>query len=127
MSKSKVVSLEEKKKEMKFTAQQRLVLIGMLPKEGSYFNIKKVREVREDLGFNDFEQKTFEGSTLLIPGGTVTDWKSINAKVPLKVVDVGEWLSRHFKTNLKQQYDQEKLREETIDLYDFFCGNPSKK
>lgn len=122
--KAKVIDLEEQRRKMRFTAQQRLTLLAMAPKDGGYFNIRKMRVVKEDLGLNDLEQKVFETATMLIPGGTITDWKQVNAKILLKAVDVGEWLANHFRTELKRQYDQEKLREDTVDLYDMFCGAP---
>lgn len=122
--KAKVIDLEEQRRKMRFSAQQRLTLLAMTPKEGGYFNIQKMREVREALGFSDAEQKVFETATVLIPGGTVTSWKRVNAGILTKAVDVGEWLANHFRTELKRQYDQEKLREDTVDLYDMFCGTP---
>lgn len=124
--KAEVIELEEHRKAMKFNGQQRLVLFAMMPKEGEYFNIRKMREVKENLGFNDNEQKIFESASTLVPGGTLTDWKEVNSQITSKAIDVGEWLGNHFKTELNKQYNQEKLREDTIDLYDIFCGAPEK-
>ena len=125
-SKAKRIELDERRKRMKFTGQQRLTLLGMMPREGEYFNIRKQREIREDLAFSDKEQELFEKYTILIPGGTVVDWKKINLEFPPKAIDVGEWLSGHFRSELKKQFDEKKLREETVDLYDMFCGPPQE-
>lgn len=124
--KAEAIELEERRKRMQFTARQRLVLLATMPQEAGYFNIQKIREVRETLGFSDSEQKVFEGSTTVIPGATITNWKEVDKQIPPKRVDVGEWLTNYFRTELKKQYDEEKLREDTIDLYDTFCGPPQK-
>ncbi len=125
--KAEVIELEEVRKRTKFNVQQRFTLLNMMPKEGGYFNIKKMREVKEALGLSDSEQSIFEQATVLIPGGTVTNWKKANDDIVLKRVDVGEWLANHFRTELKRQYDREKIREDTIDLYDMFCSIPKEK
>ena len=124
--KAEVIDLEEKRKETKFTVQQRLTLMNMIPSKGGYFNIKKMRIVREELGLSDLEQEMFEKMTMLIPGGTVTDCKRVNTEIPLKVVDTGEWLADKFRIELKKQFDAEEIRDETVDLYDIFCGVPKK-
>jgi len=121
-----VIDLEKQRKRMKFTAQQRIVLLGMMPREGEYFNILKQREVRETLAFDDSEQKTIETETVFVPGGSLTNWKKVDKAVTLKAIDVGEWLAGHFRSELKKQYDEKKLREDTIDLYDLFCGVPQR-
>ena len=122
--KAEIIELEERRKEMKFTGQQRLVLLTMMPREGEYFNIKKMRMVKEALGLNDIEQKIFESSSVMFPGGTITNWDSVNSKIPRKAIDVGEWIGNHLRHELKKQFDEKKLREDTIDLYDMFCGVP---
>ena len=124
--KAKVIELEERRKRMKFTAQQRIVLLGMFPREGEYFNIRKQREVREVLAFNDDEQKVIETETVFVPGGSITNWKKVDKTIALKVLDVGEWLASYFRSELKKQYDDKKIREDTVDLYDIFCGTPQE-
>lgn len=123
--KEEAIAMEERRKAAKYSIQQRLVLIARMPAEGEYFNIKSMRIVREELGLNDDEQKAFESSTVLIPGATVTDWKVVNT-APLKAVDVGEWLASHFRTVFKKQFDEKKIRDETVELYDIFCGAPQR-
>lgn len=122
--KAEVIELEERRKGMKFTAQQRLVLLTMMPREGEYFNIRQLRIVKETLGLNDIEQKIFESSTVVFPGGTITNWIPVNSEISLKSIDVGEWIGNHLRHELKKQFDEKKLREDTIDLYDMFCGVP---
>ena len=117
---------EERRKKMKFTVQQRFVLRRMMPAEDEYFNMLKAREITEACGLTDDEQKIFESSTILVPGATITDWKMVDAKIPAKPIDPGEWLSNHFRSILKKQFDEKKIREDTIDLYNLFCGPPQE-
>ena len=123
-NKAKVIELEERRKGLKFNIQQRFTLLAMMPAEGEYFNIRKMREVKEDLALNDKEQEVFESCTVLFPGGTVTNWKKANLEMPPKSVDVGEWLAGDFRMKLKKQFDEKKVRDDTVDLYDMFCGAP---
>lgn len=54
MGKSKVTKIDPKKK---FDVLERILLLGLLPKEGSYTNLKLLRQVREALSFSEAENK----------------------------------------------------------------------
>lgn len=123
-NKAKIIELEERRKGMKFNIEQRFALLRMWPAEGEYFNMRNARIVKENLALDDKEQTIFASNTLLIPGGTTTDYRIVHEKTALKAIDVGEWLASHFRTILKKQFDERKIRDDCIELYDMFVGIP---
>ena len=114
-----VLELEERRKHMEFTALERVVLLGMLPNRTSYLNIKKSREVAEELGFSDLEQKIF--GTVNAP----TAWHVkgiLNKAIKSKRIDLGDYITQHIKNVLEQLYKQEQLSDIQVDLYDKLVG-----
>jgi len=57
MKKTNVVKFNPKKK---VNVLERLMLLGILPKEGSYTNLKLLRVVKESLSFNEAENKALQ-------------------------------------------------------------------
>jgi len=57
MTKEKVVKFNPKKK---VNVLERLMALGILPKEGSFTNLKLLRLVKENLSFNEAENKALQ-------------------------------------------------------------------
>jgi len=124
--KKEAEEMESRRKAALYTVQQRFTLLNMMPAEGEYFNMRNSRLVKEECAMTDKEQVVFVGCTILIPGGTRTNWVQVHREIPSKLIDVGEWLASHFRTILKKQFDENKIKDETVELYDIFCGPPQE-
>jgi hypothetical protein len=99
---------------MKLNIAERLMLLNILPPEGSITMMKLLRVLREELSFNEKENKALEfkqEDTMLL-------WKE-DANI-VKDVKIGEIMTELIKKELKKLNDEEKLTEAHIDLYDKF-------
>ncbi len=107
--------------EKEFNTVERIILLNFMPREGGYFNIKKVREVREELGLNEEEIKILtDNTTALADNKSQTNWTAINDQVGKKAVDFGEWLTNQIVDRLKKLHDDEKITEDHLNLYKMF-------
>jgi hypothetical protein len=94
--------------------QERLVLLGVLPKEGDFTTIKLVRKLRESLSFDEDEHKALN----FVQTGDQVTWKT---DVPqTKRVAIGEKQSDIIRDALKKLSEQKKLRDEHLSLYEKF-------
>jgi hypothetical protein len=108
---------------MELTVKERIVLLNMVPKEGDFKTLKQIRKFREDLGFNEDENKLLDFK----PGaeGTIT-WtepeadKGIVYKKDIHIVDsVMELIA----DALVQADKGKTLNNDTFDLYERFVIN----
>lgn len=98
---------------MKLTVAERLILLGLLPKEGNFTMIKLVRELRENLSFTEKEHKALEFNNT---DGNIT-WKET---VQPKDIQIGEVLTIEIKGILKKMDEEKKLTEQVLTLYEKF-------
>lgn len=61
---------------MRFSVLERLILLNLLPKEGTYANLKQLRVVRERLAFTDAENKSLAFRTVGTDTATRTVWNN---------------------------------------------------
>jgi hypothetical protein len=97
----------------KLTVLERLLALTLLPKEGSYTDLKLVREARENLSFTEEEHKMLNfreenGSTM---------WDNV---VEAKDVKLGLISERKIQDALKKMDDEGKLTEHFMSLYEKF-------
>lgn len=91
---------------------ERLLLLNILPKEGTITTLKIIRDMKGDLGFSEEEHKVLqfkeeEGMTLWSPAGDQP-----------KEVAIGEKATDIIVKALKDLSSQGKLPEDYIGLYD---------
>jgi hypothetical protein len=105
-----------------FDVKTRLILLNILPKEGSITTLRLVRELRESLSFDEDENRalgvTF-GPDPSTPGVSRMQWDP-NAGVPNKVVEIGETMKGLLKSRLEELDKQSKLTDDFIPVYEMF-------
>ena len=101
---------------MELTVVERLVLMSLLPQEGTFVNLKLVRKAREELSFDEKENKVLK---FVQDGGNVK-WDA-NANI-IKDVNLGEVVTKLAGDALKKLDTDGKLKDEHFTLYEKFCG-----
>jgi hypothetical protein len=116
---------------MKFNVRERLQLLSLLPKEGSYVTLKVVRILREELSFDadelialDFKEPGEEyedeaGNIRIVPAGQLR-WKQ-DADKP-KEIEMEPARHNMIFSKLKGMDDREKLTDDLFPLYEKFLG-----
>ena len=99
---------------MELSVMERLVLLGILPKEGNFLTIKLVRQLRESLSFSEEENKAYsfkqEGDQ--IAWNTTTDQN--------KEIKIGEKMTDMVADVLKKMDKDKALKDDHYTLYEKF-------
>jgi len=101
---------------MKLNVLERLLLLNLLPAEGSYTNLKLMRKAKENLSFTEEENGLLEFKQ----EADQVRWKD-NA-VEDKEIEIGEIVTQIIVKALKKLNDEEKLKAEHESLYEKFVG-----
>lgn len=103
---------------MKLTILERLMLLGLLPREGNVLTLKIVRDLKSVLSFSEEEIKEYE---LKSPtdNPNVFTWKK-EANTVTAEVKIGEVAHSIIVEALKKLNDEKKLTEAHISIYDKF-------
>ena len=101
---------------MELTVLERLVLLQLLPKEGNFATLKLVRKAREDLSFDDLENKRLN----FVQDGDQVRWNMTEDKGIRKDITIGETMTNTVVEELKKLSDSGKLREDHFTLYEKF-------
>ena len=100
---------------MKLPVSDRLILLGILPKEGDFTTLKILRQMKDELSFSEEEHKKLnfrqEGETIL--------W---DEELEGKEVTFGEKATDIIVDAFRKLNDQKKLRIEQMELYERFVG-----
>jgi len=102
---------------MKLDVMERLLLLNMLPPEGSYSNLKLLRIARETLSFDDKENKILNFRTQGSGDQSMTIWDN---GVEEKEINLGEVVTQMIVKALKKLDEEEKLKVEHESLYEKF-------
>ena len=95
---------------------ERVTLLGVLPESGDFLTLKIVRQLRENLSFNEDEIKALSIKTA---DGRIT-W---NAEVDEgKDVEIGEKATDVVVDCLKKLDKEKKLTQQHYSLYEKFCA-----
>lgn len=97
---------------MKLDVLERLIALNLLPKEGTFTNLKLIRVAREELSFNEEEHKALQFQQ----NGELLQWKQ-DVKI-FKEVNIGEVVSIMLTDALKSLNAGGKLKEEHFSLYE---------
>ena len=71
---------------MELTVRERLVLLGMLPKEANFITLRLMRVLKEDLSFSDDENEKLKFVQL----GESLKWDEKEADKVVKEMEIGE-------------------------------------
>ena len=97
---------------MELDVKERLVALNLLPREGTFINLKLIRKAREELSFNEKENKALNFRQ---KGDQITWDQKINIS---KKIDLGEVVSLML-IDILGKFDKDgKLREEHFSLYE---------
>jgi hypothetical protein len=123
MKKSNVIKINPKKK---LDILERLMLLGILPKEGTYANLKLLRVVKEALSFSDAENKKLQFKQDVGPDGQPMLFWNPNVKADKEIFfgDVVEGLIRATLTDLDKAG---KITESHYSLYEKFMEGHEDK
>jgi len=102
---------------MKLSVHERLLLLNLLPATGDITSIKLLRKVKEDLSFNEKENKDLG----FVQDGEILRWNSEKGNVE-KDVTIGEIITELIKTELKKMNEEKKLTDQHISIYEKFIG-----
>ena len=100
---------------MDLSVVERLVLLNLLPQEGSYINLKLLRTAREELSFSDEEV----GILNFVQEGDQVRW-NMEADV-IKDVTIGEVVTLMIVDSLKKLDGEGKLKNDHFSLFEKFC------
>ena len=99
---------------MKLSVLERILLLQILPQEGSFTNLKLLRIVREELSFSEKENKELEFKQT----GTHTTWSPTYTIE--KEIEIGSVVFEIVKKSLLKLDKEEKLTEGHMSLYEKF-------
>jgi len=100
---------------MDLSVVERLVLLSLLPQEGSYINLKLLRTAREELSFSDEEV----GILNFVQEGDQVRW-NMEADV-IKDVAIGQVVTLMIVDSLKKLDGEGKLKNDHFSLFEKFC------
>jgi hypothetical protein len=99
---------------MELTVKERLVLMGMLPKESNFTTLKIMRKLREELSFSEEEHAIIQFKQ----DGPQLSW-NFQANVT-KDVPIGDMMMELIKSDLKKLDKDGKLTEDHFSLFEKF-------
>lgn len=100
---------------MKLSVKERIVLVGLLPATGDITSMKQVRVLREELAFNDEENKNLKIQHQ--PNGSVTWSKDGEIDKEIEIVPV---MLEVIKGKLNELNEQKSITDEILDIWELF-------
>lgn len=97
---------------MNLNVKERLILLSILPQEGSYTTLKIVRQLKEDLSFSEEEHEKYNFNQTET-GGIV--WN--NVEDVGKDVEIGKVGKEIICKALKKLDEMEKLNEDSFPIF----------
>jgi len=104
---------------MELTPLERLVLLNIIPKEGNYTTLKLVHELRQNLSFNELENKRLS----FVQNGEQITWNTDAGVNQPRDIEIGEKMTDLIVECLKELDKNEKLLEDHFTLYEKFVVN----
>lgn len=101
------------------TVLERLVLLNVLPKEGNFTTIKLLRKLRENLSFDEAENKALN----FVQDGDQVTWDVDEAAKITRHIQIGEKMTDLIHDALKKLNDEKKLTDQHLSLYERFVAN----
>jgi len=107
---------------MKLTISERLILLGVLPKEGNFATLKIIRKLNEELSFNEDEFKKYD----IVQDGDQVRWDADADAKEQKDISIGEKATDIIVSSLRELDGKNKLNNKHITLYEKFVENKSE-
>lgn len=104
---------------MKLNIGNRLVLLGILPKEGNFVTLRIVRKLQEDLSFSEDELEKYK----IVQSENKVNWDSKIDSKDQKDIDIGGEATVIIVKALKDLDKSEKLLPNHVPLYEKFIGS----
>ena len=101
---------------MELGIAERLILLGILPNEGNFITLKILRQLREDLSFNEEEIEKYK----IIQGDEQVQWNSEEDQKHKKDIKIGGEGTSIIVKLLKELDKTEKLNQKHLTLYEKF-------
>ena len=103
---------------MKLVVLERIHLLSILPKEGSFATLKIIRQLRENISFTEEENKLLNFQQT---GGAVK-WDIVGSvRVGKPDIAISDFQKEIIAKALESLSTQEKLQNEQFSLYEKFC------
>ena len=107
---------------MELTVRERLVLLGMLPKEANFITLRLMRVLKEDLSFSDDENEKLK----FVQQGESLKWNEKVADELVKEMEVGETMMNLIVKQLKDMDSTSKLTADHFTIYEKFVEKPQE-
>ena len=107
---------------MLLEVKDRFVLLGVLPQQGNFLDIRIIADLRKELSFSEKEHSDFGFKTNGEGAGQTVSWNEKKAKA--KEVSIGARATILIENGLKKLNDENKLTIDHIDLYARFIEKP---
>ena len=104
---------------MELTPLERMALLSILPKEGDFLTLKRLRELKESLVFTD--EEIFDKQVVQVEGGGI-QWSDMPDCNQPAEIPIGEIMNDLIVKTLKQLDSQRKLTEQTVGIYERFVA-----
>ena len=107
---------------MKLSVIERVMLANILPKEGTFANLRLLRVVKEEISFSEEENKALDFEQ----DGDQLKWKfkieegKLVDLIPEKEVAIGEVVTKLISKELNSLNSKAKLTEQHFSLYEKF-------
>ena len=109
---------------MKLNILDRIMLSNILPKEGTFANLRLLRIVKEEISFNEEENKQLnfrqEGPQLMWES-KIVDGKQVDM-FPERDFRIGDVVIKLIRTELESLNSQAKLTEQHFSIYEKFVA-----
>ena len=100
---------------MKLSVGDRLILLGVIPREGDFTTLKIIRDMKDELSFTEEEHKKLN----FRQDGEMMVWEE---ELEDKEINFGEKATDIIVNAFKKLNEQKKLRIEHMELYEKFVG-----
>ena len=104
---------------IKLNVLERVILLGLLPKDENYLTFKLITQLKADLSFSDEEIKKYE--IKILEDGRVSWMRTGN-----KEIEIGETIEAMIVEKLKAVEKEKKINDENVSLYEKFVIKDGK-
>jgi alpha-tubulin suppressor-like RCC1 family protein len=102
---------------MELTIKERIIILGLLPRETNFSTLKVVRDVENEIGFSETDLKTFE----IVTEGDSIKWNAaLEAAMSPKDCKMGDRAYEIIKQAIKKLDDSNMLTKDHFSLYEKF-------
>jgi hypothetical protein len=104
---------------VKLSVKDRIMLLDLLPKMGSFLFLKMVNQVMEDLSFSEDENKTICFHQDLKGG---LHWNEKSASDVIKEINIPETIREKIYSELTKLEEKQNLTVDHINIYEIFVS-----